>query len=376
MPKNIIICCDGTSKDFGQNNSNVVFLFKALEKNTDRQLVYYDPGVGTPSTYTAFNPLTKKLMTVLGLAFGYGLTNNIMSAYHFLMQNYEDGDKIFFFGFSRGAYTVRALAGLIHVCGLLHANGENLIPEAMRLYKDRKLREVANDFKKTFGRACPIHFLGLWDTVSSVGWIYDPVKLQATANNRSVKNVRHAISIDERRAFFRQNLWGSKNADQQDVKQVWFVGEHSDVGGGFSPEKSGLSNIALEWMMVEAIDKGIYFETQELEVVREKLATFAKPHLEKINRTLVGGWHVAEFWMKIVKVRKLLPDGTHKWVSKPYFNRYKFRFIPNNIKHTLHESVLMRLQEDKNYRPKNIMSLTKDLDAIETKFDIEKWVKL
>lgn len=99
MAKNIIICCDGTSNDFGDRPSNVVHLFTALEKHPEKQAVYYDPGVGTPSTYDAFNPITKKLKYFLGQAFGYGLSSNIMEAYKFLMANYEDGDQLFFFWF-------------------------------------------------------------------------------------------------------------------------------------------------------------------------------------------------------------------------------------------------------------------------------------
>ena len=140
--KKIVICCDGTSNDFGDHNSNVVKLFNVLEKNTDRQLTYYDPGVGTPSTYDAFNPITKKLEYILGQSFGYGLNQNIMDAYAFLMKTYEEGDQLYFFGFSRGAYTVRALAGLINTCGLLYANSENLIAETMRIFHDRKAGKI------------------------------------------------------------------------------------------------------------------------------------------------------------------------------------------------------------------------------------------
>src|SRR6187549_127488 len=126
MAKKIIICCDGTSNDFGDKPSNVVKLFSVLEKGQDSQVVYYDPGVGTPSTYDSFNPITRKLQYIFGQSFGYGLSENIMEAYKFLMQCYEDGDELYLFGFSRGSYTVRALAGLIDVCGLLHANCQNL----------------------------------------------------------------------------------------------------------------------------------------------------------------------------------------------------------------------------------------------------------
>jgi uncharacterized protein (DUF2235 family) len=332
--KNIVICCDGTSNDFGHENSNVVKLYSVLEKNTAEQTVYYDPGVGTPSTYDAFNPITRQVKHYFGKCFGYGLSDNIMEAYAFLM----------------------------------------MIPEAMRLYHDRNLKSVADEFKETFARKCPIHFLGLWDTVSFVGWIYNPVALQATANNKSVKNVRHAISIDERRAFFRQNLWGNRYQTTQDVKQVWFAGVHSDVGGSYPPAESALSNIALEWMLVEAREKEL--KIGEEQKAKEMVNQIPEPHLKAQHNSLTGCWPIAECWPKIVRIRKAVTDGQSKWVSRPYFNLGRPRFLSTGHEITLHESVLLRLQGRQDYRPKNLMKICSDIDAIPTHFYIEKWKRL
>lgn len=370
--KNIVICCDGTSNDFGDRNSNVVKLFSVLKKEHGEQIVYYDPGVGTPSTYDSFNPITKKLKYIFGQSFGYGLSENIMEAYQFLMKNYEEGDKVFLFGFSRGAYTVRAIAGLIDTCGLLHDHSENLIPEAMRIYFDRTKKKIADDFKKIFSRSCPIHFLGLWDTVSSVGWVYNPVTLQATANNPSVKNVRHAIAIDERRAFFRQNLWGSKHKDQQDVKQVWFAGVHSDVGGSYPLEDSALSNITLEWMTVEARGKGIIVE--DLDLARSIVQQIKEPQTKDQNKSLAGGWYIAEIWPKIVRVKKKRANGEMKWVSRPYLNFGRPRLMWKN--QTLHESVLQRMQARPDYRPKNVLKICHNINEVGNHFSVEKWNRL
>ena len=392
MAKNIIICCDGTSNDFGDKLSNVVKLFSVLEKDPGKQVVYYDPGVGTPSTYDAFNPITKKLKYIFGQSFGYGLSDNIMEAYKFLMQCYEDGDQLYFFGFSRGAYTVRALAGLIEVCGLLHANCQNLVPEAMRIYYNRKLSDkpresegnptgpsIAGKFKETFGRKVQTHFLGLWDTVSSVGWIYNPVTLQSTSTNPGVKYVRHAVSVDERRAFFRQNVWGKLRPEddgiKQDVKQVWFAGVHSDIGGSYELEKSALSNIALEWMLKEAIDNGLIIG--DMIKAQQMINAIANPYLKEANESLVGFWKVAEYWMKIVRVYKGKDkDNRSIWVSRPYFNRGRFRFMPAKEKITLHESVVLRLQQLETYRPKNVMKICSEINAIPEKFQIEKWIRI
>ena len=392
MSKNIIICCDGTSNDFGDTPSNVVKLFSVLEKDPAKQLVYYDPGVGTPSTYDAFNPITKKLKYIFGQSFGYGLSDNVMEAYKFLMQCYEDGDKLYFFGFSRGAYTVRVLAGLIHTCGLLHANCQNLVPEAMRIYYNRKLsnepkdssgnstgKSISGKFKETFGRIVTIHFLGLWDTVTSVGWIYNPVVLQATTNNSSVQNIRHAISIDERRAFFRQNMWGKLKPKEgqllQDTKQVWFAGSHSDVGGSYITDKSALSNIALEWMLVEAMNKGLLIG--DVQKAKTIVSEIADPHVKAMNESLASFWYVAEIWMKMIRKKRGKDSaGRDIWVSRPYFNLGRFRVIPKEDKQTLHESVLLRLQQLETYRPMNVMKICGEINKLEEKFLVEKWIHL
>ncbi len=369
--KNIVICCDGTGKDFGDENSNIVKLFSVLKKEEGKQIVYYDPGVGTPSTYNSFNPITKKLKYVMGQAFGYGINDNIMEAYHFLMKNYTAGDQVSLFGFSRGAYTVRAIAGLIHTCGLMYNNNENLLPEAMRIYSQRKYT-ISRDFKSTFSRPCPIHFLGLFDTVTSVGWVYNPRVLRATTNNSSVSNVRHAIALDERRAFFRQNTWGRKHWNKQDAKEVWFAGVHSDIGGGYALDKSALSNITLEWMLKEAIEKGILIEN--LDNARRIVNSIAEPHIKEQNISLKSGWYAAELFPKIVKVKRNRKNKKPKWVPMPYINLGRKRFIRNQI--VLHESVIKRIQERKDYRPKNFPGIKGGVQAIQENYEIEPWIPL
>ena len=148
--------------------------------------------------------------------------------------------------------------------GLLYAGNEGLIPYMIRMYA-RQTRQaaglthtfsVAAGFKATFCRHCPLHLVGVWDTVSSVGWIWDPVRLPYTGQNLDMANGRHAISIDERRCYFQSNLWGAQ-LPAQNLKQVWFAGVHSDVGGSYAELESGLSQIALEWMLCEATSLGL-----------------------------------------------------------------------------------------------------------------------
>jgi uncharacterized protein (DUF2235 family) len=192
---------------------------------------------------------------VLGLAFGYGLERDVCDAYAFLMQQFDPDDTLYMFGFSRGAYTVRAVASLLHMYGLLPPGNEPLVPYAIRMMNATNRHgsgaaafELAEDFRGTFrGTICKPHFVGVWDTVNSVGWVENPLKLPYSANNPDIAVGRHAVSIDERRAFFRTNLWRpdppTADSGPKDLKQVWFPGVHCDVGGGYPEAQSGLSKV-------------------------------------------------------------------------------------------------------------------------------------
>ena len=309
MPKNIVICCDGTGNEFGgDGNSNVVKLYSTLPIN-QTQVAYYHPGVGTMGAPNAFTWVEKQWSRIKGLAFGAGLLDNVADAYRYLMDTYADGDRVYLFGFSRGSYTARALAGLLHMYGLLCPGNNGLIPYVTRMYA-RRSREaggmkeslrVADYFKATFSRECPIYFEGLWDTVSSVGWVFDPVVLPFSARNPSMHIGRHAISIDERRCYYRQNLWGDP-LPQQDIKQVWFTGVHSDVGGSYPESESGLAKVTLEWMLCEAAAAGLQIDADKaLTVLGEEstsqpwMPEYVKPDGNAaMHKSLRGAWWLLE----------------------------------------------------------------------------------
>ena len=369
MSKNIIICCDGTAGKFGENNTNVVALCEMVKVDPSSQLLFYDPGLGTFSLKSSLFKVTKGFYKALGLAFGLGLTKNMLDAYAFLMNHYEEGDKIFLFGFSRGAHTARAVAAMIFNCGLLHKGNENLLPYAAELFKNRFKDEkkhpkrgtrTLKEFKRIFSRSVPIHFVGLWDSVSSVGWIWDPQILPNTFRNRDVLNVRQALAIDERRAFFKQNLWGidSSVADTQDVKQVWFAGVHGDVGGDPTNPNINLAHIALEWMVIEAQQKGLILDET---AVSHILCTPNRPdHRTKIAQSLTAVWQIGEYFPKFVSIRQ--KDGAYK--KRIRFNRGRARFIFDNA--LVHESALNKKEDAQAaYRPTNWPSSP----------EIEPWVK-
>ena len=177
MAKNIVICCDGTGDEYGDRNSNVVQLYRALIIDGQRQVGYYNPGVGTEGSPTSTNKLRAAISVITGLAIGAGILDNVSDAYRYLMNVYEQGDNVYLFGFSRGAYTARAIAGVLRMFGLLCPGNEGLIPYVVRMYARRTRKaagkvhtfDVASGFKATFCRPCPPHLVGVWDTVPSVG---------------------------------------------------------------------------------------------------------------------------------------------------------------------------------------------------------------
>lgn len=289
MSKNIVICCDGTANEFAPDTTNVIKLLYTLNLDPQLQVAYYHPGLGTMEPAGALTPVARKFTKVLGMAVGYGLSEDISRAHSFLMEQYEDGDKVFFFGFSRGAYTVRAVCSLLHMYGLIRPGNESLAPYAIRMMlainrarndkakqDEAKQRyfDLAASFRATMTRSqCKPWFVGLWDTVASVGWIDNPLKLPYVANNPDIEIGRHAVSIDERRAFFRSHLWRlpdepASARGPRDLKQVWFAGVHCDVGGGYPEPQSGLAKIALDWMLQEAKKAGLAVDpAKEAEVL-------------------------------------------------------------------------------------------------------------
>ena len=360
MARNIVVCCDGTGNQYGSANSNVVKLYWTLSTQ-DKQTAYYHPGVGTMGARNALTVVGKWWTEVRGLAFGYGFSDNIADVYSFLMGEFQSGDRVFIFGFSRGAYTARALCGLLQMCGLLTPGNEALIPYALRLYKsnDPCKFEIAKGFAATFSIRCTPYFLGLWDTVSSVGWILDPIHtkgghLPYTAALPEIPVLRHAVSIDERRAFFRQNLIHEPLPPSQDLKQIWFPGVHSDVGGSYAEAESGLSKITLQWMLCEAQSAGLVLDQQKVSDVLGGQAPYVQPDpTGPLHKSLHGFWWLGEFWPKLFSYPVSVPGQTAPtWKRSITVNLGRARVIPLGAH--IHQSVFDRMRGAASYRPKNL----------------------
>lgn len=353
MAKNIVLCIDGTGNEFGESNSNVVKLFSVLDCRDQRQIAFYHPGLGTMGSRNALTKLEQWWTKNCGLAFGYGLSDALEDCYTYVMEKFEDGDTLFLFGFSRGAYLARALASMIHMYGLVQKGNEPLIRYILKMFKKKNRSDadfkLASAFKATFSRSCRIHFVGVWDTVSSVGWLYTPLTLPFTASDPDIQIGRHAVSIDERRCAFRQNLWRPDPSTPQDIRQVWFAGVHSDIGGGYPEPESGLAKITLEWMLSEAEGKGLLVNQEAKQrALGVSDAAMAKPDcLAPMHRSLKGWWWILE----------VFPRRHYDMLLNPPCWRWKIplaspRFIAPDA--DVHTSVRERMQKDPAYRPVNV----------------------
>jgi uncharacterized protein (DUF2235 family) len=363
MSRNLVICCDGTNNQFGSENTNVVRLVQVLDRDPVRQHVYYDPGVGTLPEPGAWTKVQKKLSELFGLAFGAGIIWKVGEAYSFLMDYWEPGDDVFLIGFSRGAYAVRVLAGLLHSLGLMPHGNYNLVPYVLRLYdavrkegthredgKESDYWKLCDDFRWTFSRRVTenddsrhfrVHFLGVWDTVSSVGWVWNPKKFPYTARNPSINIVRHAISLDERRCFFRQNQM--ERTDEQDLEEVWFPGVHCDVGGGYPEKDGGLWRTPFEWLLHEAQRFGLFVNRDRLEAIMK--TPVPRPWMEPQHESLRGPWWLAEVFPKMT----WRPDSSRR---RPCLGLGRHRFVHDGA--LMYQSTLLRIRENARYSPPNL----------------------
>jgi uncharacterized protein (DUF2235 family) len=335
--KRIAIFCDGTwntpdeTVDGKLCQTNVVKMAEALSPlslDGRQQLLYYDTGVGSEGGL---------LKRIFDGATGTGISENILQAYRFIIKSYEPGDELYFFGFSRGAFTVRSLAGLIRNSGILKPENIDKVVAAYRIYKSRKLehqpREVeATLFRKTFAVAesTRIKFIGVWDTVGALG---NPLLMNGILSRKNgfhdtdlstrIDNAFHALAIDEKRKNFGATLWHQQMGTKDQVlEQVWFPGVHSDVGGGYP--QSGLSDIALEWMVGKAQGCDLQFESIDLKT----------NSLDEKHESYTGFY-------------KLQPR-----LFRPICLEVQGKGKTNE---SLYPAVIERYHNDQSYRPKNLV---------------------
>jgi hypothetical protein len=320
MSKNILLFSDGTGNSAAKlAKTNVWRLYQAVDlSNPGRQIAYYDDGVGTSS----FKPLA-----VLGGAFGWGLKRNVLDLYTFLCRNYEPGDRIFCFGFSRGAFTARVLAGLIVREGVLIPDGQsNLRQRATTAFREYRRKRYSStlrveavfrfirdlfvgdrDYSHDAGKRhqATVAFLGIWDTVAAYGLPIDeltralnfvwPTTPKDREPHPDVERICHAVALDDERNTFHPILYNeqslpenvsSTHIDDERVTQVWFTGMHSNVGGGYPDDD--LSGIPLKWIVQQAEIKGLFLKAGAWADIEKRINRFGALY---DSRRGVGGFY-------------------------------------------------------------------------------------
>lgn len=371
-PKNIVVCSDGTGNAGGKaRGTNVWRLFEAVDQSPypprgqRRQIAFHDDGVGTEKL---------KYVRALTGAFGYGISRNLRQLYAFLIQNYEEyengqHDDIYLFGFSRGAFTVRVLANMVNLCGLPCKYEDNrrertptevaaLARQALRAYKRRRWPGYGQPqpFKDEYSRDesgksrdVRVKCVGVWDTVDAVGLPIDeltaafsrlfPLRFSDNALSSRVDAGLQALSIDDERYTFHPVLWEAAKSRKQVIKQVWFAGVHSNVGGGYP--KDQLSYIPLNWMMEQV---------QALEPDRRKCLRFQPDLAEEYRRDALFNGQLYDSRAGVAAYYRYAPrrldqvgepTALTKGLEKGPTKRQMSKFRPD-----VHASVAMRIYEE------------------------------
>ncbi|MET7732949.1 DUF2235 domain-containing protein [Streptomyces sp. NPDC005402] len=360
MARHLVVCCDGTWNRADQSHkTNVAKVALAVRQRTavgTEQRVYYHSGVGA-----------QRPERLRGGAFGLGLSRNVLDAYRFLIQTYEPGDSLYLFGFSRGAFTARSLAGLVRNCGILRREQADRIDEAWALYRSRTKSPTsvaATLFRQAYAHETEIRFVGVWDTVGSLGipvpapWFLRPLvnrfnkrwAFHDTDLSTRVNGAFHALAVDEQRSAFPPTLWHQQKgaAEQgQELRQVWFAGVHTDVGGGEAD--SGLSDLTLLWMVGHATRYGLECDTRALgrkpdETNPDRSTDFA------VRPDPLGPRHYSR--VKFYKVFRVLdrPIGEAEEPRDPKKPRAPEDHVLDGREY-LADSVLTRYELKSDYRP-------------------------
>jgi len=441
--RNIILCFDGTSNEVSSTPTNVLRLCHCLVRDK-QQIVFYAPGVGTLLDPCSITDFRKTFRNYWDLATGFSLRNNVIEGYLFLVSNYRSGDRIFLFGFSRGAYTARAVVGMLHMFGLLRQVNANLapyiwqcyrnnipapkwwsIPLVSRLFKNQSgMFKDAAQYMELFaehdhdsvmqdatapvcGNTLKVEFVGVFDTVSSylsIWWFPLGIAIFAlmhfvlqidnilgiplwpfllltvgavlfrwlpyTASMPNASYVRHAVALDEYRAFFPSNHVSGTSSNH---KEVWFSGVHTDVGGGRPKNKSQLAMVSLRWMLGEAVHCGLRVDPKKASCQLNGLDEEGETDKSWSPVWLIPG-AVPQLRLSITGLRgresgKAIDEANvngneRKTFIRTYFpNFWRFRYIREGD--CLHSSVITRIKAGKIKRLRLDRELIRKHDSYE-----------
>ena len=362
MVKRLVVCCDGTwnrpdqvtrapasaagaptSVPAPTNVAKLALAVSPQDASGVRQHTYYHPGVGT-------TPGER----LRGGAFGLGLARNVRDAYRFLVECYEPGDQLYLFGFSRGAFTARSVAGFVRNAGILRPEHAGRVADAYALYRSRGAHPVSTEatlFRRSYSYDVRIRFIGVWDTVGALGIPISGLRLVNVLNRRNqfhdvalsstVDAAFQALAIDERRRPFRPAVWLPATSGTQVVQQVWFSGVHCDVGGGNADH--GLSDIPLRWLAGKARENGLALDEETLEQGRWDERFAADPTrpdpLAPAGNSYSGVYRLTRPWRR--------PIGRTSVESE-----------------SVASSAVLRRRSDEHYRPSNLERYLDDAGAV------------
>ena len=351
--KRIVVCCDGTWNDPSKpRQTNVSKLKDAIIRRgpvagATEQRVHYIDGVGSRGS------LWQRLK---GAAIGYGLDENVQKAYQRIATDYEPGDEIYLFGFSRGAYTARSTLGMVRKCGILKHVSESAVRRAWEHYRNaihpedeaarrwRRDNALLINSPETF---IPIaRFIGVWDTVGSLGVPIETLRARYDFHDVTltslVDHAYHALAIDEQRRDYEPTIWARSKTPrkEQKLEQRWFSGSHSDIGGGAAGEgRDQQSDYCLEWLLAKAVDAGLEVDGDRIQLHRVPDGEFPKLHLDPGLLFRI----IALFREPLLRpIGKGIPEG------KEGYGR------PSN--ETVDEEARRRLHEDPGYNARNLMA--------------------
>ncbi|PYH91834.1 sporulation associated protein [Aspergillus ellipticus CBS 707.79] len=415
--RELVLCFDGTGNTYRVDGeeSNILKIFRMLDRRKENRFCYYQPGIGIDITPGAFANLAIRPFrdlaapTAIEEAFGTSFGQHVINGYRFLARRWQQNSHIYMFGFSRGAYTARFLNEMLDFVGLISADNEEIIPfvwEAFTRYKLARNEQQRKDAKyfltmcretmcRPVGR---VHFLGLFDTVNSVALLNSKLfNTDLEETQPAPRIMRHAVSLDERRikfqpvlfsqlqahgGFCRVSTWVDREEREFQIthgiapeppsrtsfEEVYFCGDHSDVGGGWPCEPGSkrwvASQIPLMWMVEEAIDAGLTFDPKQLNELgcnatqtgydKKIVADATRTPLHDSLMYKSGKTLETMFWRVLeclpFKRPKVAPDGT---VQETRWHVAGLRRpMPNKAK--LHFSVIDRLRQDPDYRPYNL----------------------
>lgn len=362
--KRLVVFADGTWNSPANKDADKIAktnVYKAFEKTPTgicadgtEQLTYYQEGVGTGDLRNR----------ILGGGLGKGIDNNIKDIYRFLVENYNNGDEIFLFGFSRGAYTVRSLAGLIRNCGILFRHNHIKIDRAYFLYRSRDDKHHPNsseciEFQKAFSHPLSrktIKFIGVWDTVGSLGIPFRMIPLKRKYKfhdvllSNIIENAYHAISIDERRVFFTPTLWQKQtHHTDQKLEQCWFRGVHSDVGGGYT--HGDLFKIPLHYLLKNAANLNLTCNlTYSISELKEAAASIS-------NNAKTGFYRLLPDYFRVIKLSS--PSLTAWQLFGLFINKFFIKNMPELAQEIvtneyIHEAVFEYFNSNKDKLPPNL----------------------